>query len=76
MQKIGHVHKYKRHNLTALKMNRLHKKASEIWSREKLIISFHHKIALILCDSFPKLDVVSIQASVYCIKYYSSPAKL
>lgn len=62
MQNIGHVHKYKRNNLTAPKMNRLHEKASEIWSREKLIISFHHKTGLILCDSFVKVDVVSNQA--------------
>lgn len=65
---IGHVQKYKGENLTALKTNRLHKKPFEIPSREKLIISSRHKTALILCDSFPKLRVVSIQASVYYIK--------
>lgn len=65
---IGHVQKYKKKNFTVLflKMNRLHKKPSETWSTERLIINSHSKTSLILFDSFPNLDVV-IQASVYCV---------
>lgn len=52
--KIGQKYKEKNLNTLFVKMNRLHKNPSEIWSRGRLIISSQPSTTLILFDSFTK----------------------